>query len=245
MTVLHFSAVSFAEAGTAEPDMALTVESKTLKASDQTAEFSLNVNVSNNAGFISALFSIEFDSNNFKLKSVRSGDIAQDLKNVSEAISEENPATSPFVISLEGDTLKSDITENGSLVILDFELDPDALPGDYLFVVSCKKSGFINNNLEFIDVKTNTGTVTVKSAEITWGDANDDGAVDIKDIVRLRKYLANYDYSTGTSAYTAGPGADANGDGEIDIKDVIRLRKYLANYDYSTNTSTIPLGKAE
>ena len=45
-----------------------------------------------------------------------------------------------------------------------------------------------------------------------FGDANGDGEVNNKDIVRLKNYLANYDEDTGvssngTTVYTLGPAA--------------------------------------
>ena len=81
-----------------------------------------------------------------------------------------------------------------------------------------------------------------------WGDANGDGVVDNKDIVRLKNYVANYDEGTGistngTTTYTLAPGADANGDGAVDNKDIVRLKNYVANYDevsgISSNGTTV------
>ncbi|MBP5288438.1 MAG: dockerin type I repeat-containing protein, partial [Clostridia bacterium] len=72
---------------------------------------------------------------------------------------------------------------------------------------------------------------------------NGDGVVDNKDIVRLKKYLANLDEATGVS--TAGttvfeifPGADANDDGVVNNKDIVRLKNYFANYDEETGISS-------
>ena len=77
---------------------------------------------------------------------------------------------------------------------------------------------------------------------ILYGDANNDEVVDGRDVIRLRKYLANYNSETGKSTVDVFIGGDANGDGSIDGRDVIRLRKYLANYDSTTGSSTIKLG---
>ena len=77
---------------------------------------------------------------------------------------------------------------------------------------------------------------------VYYGDATGDGVIDGLDVIRLKKYLANYNYDTGTSTIEISDGADATGDGVIDGLDVIRLKKYLANYNYDTGTSTIPLG---
>ena len=75
-----------------------------------------------------------------------------------------------------------------------------------------------------------------------YGDANGDHMIDSKDIIMIKKYIANYDNQTGTSTVEVDSGADANGDGKIDSKDVILLKKYIANLDSSDN-STIILGK--
>ena len=58
---------------------------------------------------------------------------------------------------------------------------------------------------------------------VVYGDANGDDEVNGKDVIILRKYMANYDYDTGTSTMGAYAGADANGDGEVNGKDVIML----------------------
>ena len=42
---------------------------------------------------------------------------------------------------------------------------------------------------------------------VLWGDANGDGEVNNKDIVRLKNYIANYDDDTGLSTVTLGPAA--------------------------------------
>lgn len=65
------------------------------------------------------------------------------------------------------------------------------------------------------------------------GDVNGDGKINAKDIVLLKKYIANYDYTTGSSTVTVDlVGADVNGDGKINAADIVKLKKYIANYVY-------------
>jgi endoglucanase len=90
--------------------------------------------------------------------------------------------------------------------------------------------------LNFVDAN-----VTIPLTFI-YGDANEDGVVNGKDVILLRKYMANYNYQSGTSTVEVSAGADANGDGTINGKDVILLRKYMANYNYQTGESTVVLG---
>ena len=92
---------------------------------------------------------------------------------------------------------------------------------------------------------TANATATAAYAPIVWGDANGDGEVATKDVVLMRRYLANYDDETGTSTVNIALGADANGDGEVTTKDVVLLRRYLANFDDETGTSTVVLGPSD
>lgn len=80
------------------------------------------------------------------------------------------------------------------------------------------------------------------AADIVYGDATGDDAVDGNDVLRLKRYLANLDYETGASTIEVAPGADATGDGVVDGNDVLRLKRYLANMDYETGNSTVVLG---
>ncbi len=89
-----------------------------------------------------------------------------------------------------------------------------------------------------------SGKIDVQNSvpELVYGDATGDGLVDNKDLVRIKKYLAAYDYDTETSSVEISPGADATGDGTVDNKDLVRLKKYLASYDYDREESSVILG---
>lgn len=64
----------------------------------------------------------------------------------------------------------------------------------------------------------------IKKEEIAYGDCNDDGNIDAKDILMLRKRLAKWNVDFFEAA------ADANGDGVINTKDALLMRKYLAHW---------------
>lgn len=68
-----------------------------------------------------------------------------------------------------------------------------------------------------------TVTVLPRAAERIPGDADGDGAVDLKDIVQIARYLAG-----GWNAVIDLMNADVNCDGEVNLKDVVLLRRYLA-----------------
>ena len=63
---------------------------------------------------------------------------------------------------------------------------------------------------------------TATLVEVVPGDANGDGAVNMKDVLVLRKVLADIAVECNEA------NADANGDGELNMKDVLMLRKMIA-----------------
>ena len=67
---------------------------------------------------------------------------------------------------------------------------------------------------------TTTGT---EAPMAFLGDANGDGAVNMKDVLTLRKQLAGMTVSCNLE------NADVNEDGDVNMKDVLMLRKFLAN----------------
>ena len=55
------------------------------------------------------------------------------------------------------------------------------------------------------------------------GDVNGDGAVNLKDVVLIRRYIAKgWDVTVEESV------ADINGDGIVNLKDVVALRRQIA-----------------
>ena len=84
--------------------------------------------------------------------------------------------------------------------------------------------------------------VVYTKASISYGDATGDQIIDMKDVVLLRKYMAEFDYDSNTSTVAVAAGGDVNGDGIFDMKDVVLLRKYIADFDYDTGSSGVVLG---
>ena len=62
---------------------------------------------------------------------------------------------------------------------------------------------------------------------VLYGDANNDGAINGKDLILLRQSLAGWDVTVDEAC------ADCNADGKINGKDLILLRQYLAGWDVS------------
>ena len=61
-----------------------------------------------------------------------------------------------------------------------------------------------------------------QAALAVYGDANDDGVVNMKDVLVMRKYLGGLDVSCNLR------NSDVNADDAVNMKDVLLVRKYIA-----------------
>ena len=182
----------------------------------------ITLSIENNPGIAVASITLNYDKTALVLTKVENGEVFPTLDNGRNLL-------------WSGD---ENSEEDGVLATLTFEVSENAAVKDYII------SAVIN---EAVDENYGTPVLTVSGGKITvydilYGDADGSGKVDLTDVLMLRKYMANYNYNTGTSTIAVQPGADANGNGKVDLTDVLMLRKYMANYNYNTNSSTVVLG---
>ncbi|WP_255884424.1 dockerin type I repeat-containing protein, partial [Ruminococcus sp. zg-921] len=57
------------------------------------------------------------------------------------------------------------------------------------------------------------------------GDINEDGKVNLRDVIRLNQFVAGWNVKVNEGA------KDVNGDGKVNLRDVIRLNQYVAGWD--------------
>ena len=189
------------------------------------AQIAVPVSIVNNPGVSVVVVKIDYDESVLTLDRVENGGMFSGFTKGLRYLFDED----------------HDVTEDGVLMTLVFTVAESADAGEYPIAVTVKEAS--NYDLEDVTLYGVSGSVAVEAeSAVMYGDANGDGEVTIKDLVLLRKFVANYDDSTGTSTVAVESGADANGDGVITIKDLVLLRKYVANYDDSTGTSTVVLG---
>lgn len=196
----------------------IKVESKSVSAGKQ---FTVTVDIEENPGF-SYLELTPVYSDVFTLVSVENGQLLTDFTKGIQYIW----------------TADNDVKTDGRLATLTFTAAESAEAGEYSIGFAVRSC--VNYDEQNVDAAVVGGKIEI--SDIMYGDANGDGIINGQDIVRLKKYLAGYDYETGTSTISIEGGADANGDGQINGQDIVRLKKYLAGYNYETGTSTIALG---
>jgi len=203
----------------AADDAVVTVDTVTAKAG---AVVKVEVNITKSAPLSYLRFILDYDTDVLTLQSVENGELFDTL----------DKGTS-LVFSRDGDTDKT-----GKLMTLNFSVSDKAEAGDYTVKLSCREA--YNFDEEDVSVGVNNGKITV--AQYVLGDMNSDNEVNGKDLVRLRRFLADLDENTGASSVEIGGGSDVTGDGIVNGKDLVRIRKYLANFNEETGKSTVELG---
>ena len=172
----------------------------------------VTIDIQNNPGIIGALLTIEYDPA-LTLIGAEAGSAWNSL-NFTLPQSFTNPCN--FV----WDGVSGADHSNGSIIVLTFEIPSDVDAGTvYNISASYTYGNMINENLEAVDLAIENGSITVVN---TVGDVNDDGVVDIADVIVLRRYLAG-----GYEVIIDEFAADMDNDGYITVADVVLLRRLL------------------
>ncbi|MBQ3419996.1 MAG: InlB B-repeat-containing protein [Erysipelotrichaceae bacterium] len=89
--------------------------------------------------------------------------------------------------------------------------------------ITITNSEFVNYDEDDVFFDIVNGSITLIPA--VPGDINNDGVLNMKDVVRASRYLAGHNVDVDETAI------DTNGDQKINIKDLMRLLNYLVNND--------------
>ena len=190
-----------------ETNPTLTVESANARAGD---EFTVSVDLTNNAGISYLRLIPVYDSKNLTLTKVTNGDLFTSMLNSNGYVDWNTKET---------------VTANGRLAEFTFKINNNAPAGDYSIGLTVVDVAGTSTS----DLNINVNNSTVQVTRVMYGDCNGDGIIDAVDIVALRVYLANYDYVNKVPTVQIREGADANGDGKINVGDLVLLRKYIVS----------------
>ena len=95
------------------------------------------------------------------------------------------------------------------------------------FKMTAKTPGTAVVTASASDGASYTFTVTVIERPVTYGDANGDGKVNVRDVTAIQRHISEYSALTGRSLTCA----DVDGNGAVDINDATLLQQYLAEFD--------------
>lgn len=101
-----------------------------------------------------------------------------------------------------------------------------------------KKHSFLKGVLTWVLVLsmilTSTVLLTVAADEgdssAVAGDVSGNGSINLLDLLILRQYFADFDYSSGEELSIEG--GDISGDGKVSLNDIVEMRRYLVDLDF-------------
>jgi hypothetical protein len=177
----------------------------------------VSVTIYHNPGVLGAVLTFEYDSR-LTLIDSRAGEGWSQLH-----LTKPAQYNSPCNFVWDGSNGAD--TNDGTILVLTFIVSSNAEIGSvYDISASYTDGNILDGNFENVDLTIESGSVTVVRL---MGDVNDDGIVDVADVITLRRYMAG-----GYGVTINEEQADMNQDGMITVTDIIMLRRYVVNWSY-------------
>ena len=177
----------------------------------------VEISVKNNPGMWGLDAVLNYDKSVMTLNDVENGTAFDD-----NAFTKGNLESDSYILSYENPNI-ADVTDDGVLAVLIFEIKDTAEKGNYPVTLKYRPGDIVNSEEKMVDFFIVNGDVEV--TDVIYGDVTGDGEVNKMDALRLKKYLAGLDVEIDLLA------ADVTGDGEVNKIDALRLKKYLAGLD--------------
>lgn len=209
--------------------------------------FYVNVALKNNPGIVSANIKIAFDEG-LTLVGATNGDVFSTLTYIPpKQLSSTGRITSSCQFAWTGFDIADEDIKDGTVLTLTFEMSEDAEIGDTFNISISNNAGdVIDKNLNQISLSAES---IVTAVDYTPGDINDDGSINMLDIVVLSRYIVDgckYD-PEGYAVNINENAADVNADTNINMLDVVLISRYIVDGCKTDpegyNVTLVPSGK--
>ncbi len=175
-------------------------------------EVTVKLVMENNPGITALRLSIDFDENVLEMTDFRFG----------EALSSMNKGTSekygsPYSFSMY--SASADLEDCGTLAVIKFKVKENAENGEYPVNITYDKDDIFNLNGDSVSFDVETGAVMLNSCLL--GDINDDGKINMRDVVLLQQVINGWNVTYNKEA------VDYNGDGKTNMRDIVALQQYI------------------
>lgn len=175
-------------------------------------EIEVRVKLENNPGITALRLVIDYDDTALEMTGFTFGDaLASMNKGTSENYGNH------YSFSMYSAT--ADLNDCGTLAVIKFKVNENAEDGEYPIRITYDSDDIFNLNGESIHFDTGIGIVTVNSCLL--GDINNDGKINMRDVVLLQQIVNGWNVTYNKDA------ADYNGDGKINMRDIVALQQYI------------------
>lgn len=177
----------------------------------------LPITLHNNPGLVAIAFSVNYDPDVLQLISAEA---ATDAFPTGSATMSNNLSQCPFNILFEEGATHTNYVNDGTLATLTFRAKRDADLGETQISLTLDTESTFNVDMNDVSIEMISGSITVIPK--LPGDANRDGAVNLKDVVLIRRWLADWDVTIDEFL------ADVDDDQTVTLHDDVLITRYLA-----------------
>lgn len=191
--------------------------------------FDVKINLEDNPGIVSVKFKVLFDEG-LTLVSATNGDVFSTLTYIPpKQLTSGGKITTSCQFAWTGFDINDSDIKNGTVLTLSFELSDEAEIGEKFNIsVSSELGDIVDRDLKEYALSTQ-GKVT--AIDYTPGDVNDDGKINMMDIVLLSRYIVDEcTYNPdGYAVKINESAAEVNADSKINMLDVVLISRYIAD----------------
>lgn len=209
--------------------------------------FDVKVNIENNPGIVSANLKFTFDEG-LTLIGATNGDVFSTLTYIPpKQLSSGGQITSGCQFAWTGFDIADADIKDGTILTLSFELSDEAEIGDTFDVfISSELGDIVDKDLNEYALSAQS---TITAVDYIPGDVNDDGKINMMDIVVLSRYIVDgckYD-PDGYAVTLNEKAAEVNADTKINMMDVVLISRYIVDGCKTDpngyNVKLVPSGK--
>lgn len=192
---------------------------------------SVNVNLENNPGIVSANISVSFDDGLTLIGAVNGSAFPKSMSYIPpKQLSTIGKVNSNCNFAWQGTDIADEDIKDGTILTLQFEVSEEAEIGDIYYInITSRSSDIVDKNLQPVDLAATQGKITI--IDYTPGDVNDDGVISMMDTVMISRYIVDgctYD-PNGYAIQINDSAADVNDDGTISMLDAVMVSRYIVD----------------
>ncbi len=182
-------------------------------------EVTVPIRISENPGIITVFLDVSYDPTYLQLvKAENTG-----LLPLSTFEKSNDLSTIPFAMNWEDSKLRQNITMNGVIALLTFRIKQDCPLETFPITVNLRSGNVLDTDLN--DVAFDVTNGSIKVVDYMPGDLDDNGEVNARDLMLLRRYLALWQGIEFNAL-----AADVDGIAGITAEDAVVLQRYLAHW---------------
>ncbi len=176
----------------------------------------VDVRIKNNPGIIGAALLISFDDE-LTLVDASLGEAFRMM-----SMTKPGAFTSPCRFVWDTQSLSEEDIVDGVILTLTFKVSDKVHSGDSFTVgVEAERDSFVTGTLKKLQPTTSDGRVDVY--DYAYGDVNDDGKINMTDVILMRRHMAG-----GYGVTINEEAADVDLDGKPFVSDLVVMRQYIA-----------------